>query len=209
MSKTEIEAKIEFQETIGEANPGGYQPIRFTRVKYKASPTAHIDIRKFQRGYDDEGDDQFFPTKIGFRFPEREFRRVVEKYALMPETYVHPIIVKKCFSLLGSGEYESAALQAFKAIETTIREKINAPLEQFGERLIKAAFSPENGLLTNQTLPKSERFAFCNYITGAFSFYRNPSSHRDVDLDFITAFDKIVVASDLLKAIEDAKVNEQ
>jgi len=37
MSQTEIEAKIEFQETIGEDNPVGYQPVRITRVKYKAS----------------------------------------------------------------------------------------------------------------------------------------------------------------------------
>ena len=123
MPKSEIEAKIEFQETIGEANPGGFQPVRFSRVKYKASPTAHIDIRRYQRGYDKEGEDQFFPTKVGFRFPEREFRRVVEKYALMPETYVHPIIVKRCFSLLNNREFESAVLQAFKAIETTIRKK--------------------------------------------------------------------------------------
>ena len=63
MSKSEIEAKIEFQETIGEANPGGFQPVRFTRVKYKASPTAQIHIRRFQRGYDDEGEDQFFQQK--------------------------------------------------------------------------------------------------------------------------------------------------
>lgn len=209
MSKSEIEAKIQFQETIGEANPGGHQPVRFTRVKYKASPTAHIDIRRYQRGYDDEGEEQFFPTKVGFRFPEREFRRVVEKYALMPETYVHPIIVKKCFSLLNSGEFESTVLQAFKAIETTIREKIKAPADQFGERLLKAAFNPENGVLTNYKLPKAERFAFCNYITGAFSYYRNPSSHRDVNLDFISAFDKIVVASDLLKAVEEAQISGQ
>ena len=86
--KSEIEAKIEYQEVIGEANPGGYQPIRFTRIKYKASPEAHIDIRQFQRGYDDEGEEEFFPTKKGFRFLEREFKRVVKEYALMPETYV-------------------------------------------------------------------------------------------------------------------------
>lgn len=61
--------------------------------------------------------------------------------------------------------------------------------------------------MTNYKLPKSERFAFLNYITGAFSFYRNSSSHRDIDLDFISAFDRIVVASDLLKAVEDAPVN--
>lgn len=124
MSKAEIEAKIEYQKVIGEGNPGGYQPVRFTRVKYKASPTAHIDIRRFQRGYDDEGEEQYFPTKVGFRFPEREFRRVIEKYALMPESYVHPVIVEKCFSLLSNGEFESAVIQAFKAIETTTREKM-------------------------------------------------------------------------------------
>ena len=207
MSKVEIEAKIEFQEEIGEANPGGYQPVKFSRVKYKASPTAHIDIRRFQRGYDDEGEEQYFPTKVGFRFPEREFRRVVEKYALMPESYVHPTIVQKCFALLNSGEFDSAVIQAFKAIEVTTREKIGAPADMFGERLLKKALNPDDGVLTNKSLPKSERCAFLNYITGAFSFYRNSSSHRDIELDFVSAFDRIVVASDLIKAIEDAEPN--
>ncbi len=104
--KSEIEAKIEYQEVIGEANSGGCQPIRFSRVKYKASPEAHIDIRKFQRGYDDEGEEKYFPTKIGFRFLESEFRRVVKEYALMPETYVHPLIVRKSFKLLNDGQFE-------------------------------------------------------------------------------------------------------
>jgi uncharacterized protein (TIGR02391 family) len=206
--KDEIEAKIEYQEVIGEANPGGYQPVRFTKIKYKASPTAHIDIRQFQRGYDDEGEEAFFPTKKGFRFPEREFRKVVKEYALMPETYVHPLIVKKSFSLLNAGQFESAVLQAFKTIETRIREKINATSEQYGIKLIRKAFHPENDPLMDSELPKAEREAFCNYIAGAFGFYKNPCSHRDVELDFISAFDRIVVASDLLKTIENAKLNE-
>lgn len=206
--KSEIEAKIEYQEVIGEANPGGYQPVRFTRIKYKASPTSHIDIRQFQRGYDDQGEEAFFPTKKGFRFPEREFRRVVKEYALMPETYVHPLIVKKSFSLLNEGQFESAVLQAFKTIETRIREKINATQEEYGVKLIRRAFNPESGPLSDYELPKAEREAFCNYIAGAFGFYKNPCSHRDIELDFISAFDRIVVASDLLKAIESAKINE-
>lgn len=207
MPKAEIEAKIEFQEEIGEANPGGYQPVKFSRVKYKASPTAHIDIRRFQRGYDDEGEEEFYPTKVGFRFPEREFRRVVEKYALMPESYVHPILIKKCFSLLNSREFDSAVMQAFKSVEVVTREKIGAPNDMFGERLLKKAFNADDGILTNMKLPKSERCAFLNYITGAFSFYRNSSAHRDIELDFVSAFDRIAVASDLLKAIEDADKN--
>lgn len=206
--KNEIEAKIEYQEIIGEAKPGDYQPVRFTRIKYKASPTAHIDIRQFQRGYDDEGEEAFYPTKKGFRFPEREFKRVVKEYTLMPETYVHPLIVNKSFSLLNNGQFESAVLRAFKTIETRIREKIDSTAEEYGIKLIRKAFHPESGPLTDFKLPKAEREAFSNYIAGAFGFYKNPCSHRDVELDFSLAFDRIVVASDLLKAIENATLNE-
>lgn len=49
MSKPEVEAKIEFQKVIGEVNPGSYQTVRFSRVKYKASPETHIDIRQLQK----------------------------------------------------------------------------------------------------------------------------------------------------------------
>jgi uncharacterized protein (TIGR02391 family) len=202
MSKAEIQAKIEFQKTIGEANEGGFQPIRFTRVKYKQSPTAHIDIRKFQRGYDDDGEDVFYPTKFGFRFPEREFKKVLEKYSLLPSTYVHPKIIEKSFKLLEKQEYESAVLKAFRTIEISIRERINAEPDEVGIRLIRKAFHPDNGPLTDFDLPKSEREAFAHYIAGAFGYYKNPCSHRDVELDFVEAFERIVVASDLLKKVE-------
>jgi len=78
-----------------------------------------------------------------------------------------------------------------------------------GSKLIRKAFHPENGPLTDMDLPKAEREAFCNYIAGAFGYYKNPCSHRDVEMNFITAFDRIVVASDLLKVIYDSQVNEK
>lgn len=201
MSKSEIQAKIEYEQIIGEANKGGFQPIRFTRIKYKASETAHLDIRKFQRGYDDEGEEVFYPTKIGFRFPEQEFKKVLKEYALLPTTYIHPKIVAKSFRLLENGEYESAILQAFKVIETTIRERIGGKSEDIGVRLIRQAFNANNGQLTDFDLPLAEREAFVNYISGAYGFYKNPCSHRDVELDMISAFERIVVASDLFKKI--------
>jgi uncharacterized protein (TIGR02391 family) len=202
--KSEIEAKIEYQEIIGEANPGSYRPIRFSRVKYKASPDAHIDIRQYQRGYDDKGEEAFYPTKTGFRFLEREFRRVVRQYVLMPETYVHPLIVKASFRLLNSGDFDSAVLKAFKMIETEIRRRIKGTADDIGVNLIRRAFHPENGPLTDMSLPKAEREALCHYLAGAFGYYKNPCSHRDVEMDFLSAFERIVVASDLLKLVERA-----
>lgn len=206
--KNEIEAKIEYQEVIGEANPGGFQPVRFTRVKYKASKETHIDIRQFQRGYGEDDEHEFHPTKKGFRFLESEFRRVVKEYTLMPETYVHPVILKKSFRLLKSNEFESAVLQAFKTIETVIRKKMKADPEDVGVKLIRKAFNPENGPLTDYELPKAERESFCNYIAGAFGYYKNPCSHRDVEMTFLSAFERIIVASDLLKAVEKAVINK-
>ena len=203
--KKEVEAKIEYQKIIGEANPGSFKPVRFTRIKYKVSPQTHIDIRQFQRGYDKEGEEEFFPTKNGFRFLEKEFNRVIREYTLIPTTYVHPQIIEKSFALLQNGEFESAVLQAFKTIETNIREKIGAEPEEVGIKLIRRAFNPENGELTNYKLPKSERESFANYIAGAFGYYKNPCSHRDIEMDFISAFDRIVVASDLLKVIDKSE----
>jgi len=213
MSKLEVEAKIEYQTIIGDVNEGGYQPIRFTRIKYKASNNTHIDIRKFQRapGNFDEGeeDDKFYPTKFGFRFPENEFRRVIKEYTLMPQAYVHKDIIKKSFKLLESEQYESAVLQAFKCIETSVRLKIKADADEVGTRLLRKAFHPETGQLTDYSLPTSEREAFANYIAGAFGFYKNPCSHRDVELNFISAFDRIVVASDLLKIIDNSNIKSE
>lgn len=72
-NKAEVEAKIEYQTLIGEVDKGGYQPIRFTRVKYKLANSTHIDIRKYQRAPGDyeaeDYEDVFYPTKQGFRFP--------------------------------------------------------------------------------------------------------------------------------------------
>ncbi|HSW63857.1 MAG TPA: TIGR02391 family protein [Dissulfurispiraceae bacterium] len=203
-NKNEIEAKIEYQYIIGEVNAGGYRPIRFSRIKYKASPVTHIDIRRYQRGYDSEGEEAFYPTKIGFRFLEDHFRRVVREYVLVPEAYIHPVIGKSSLCLLESGDFESAVLKAFKTVETGIRRWTESSADEFGVNLIRRAFHPENGPLTDLALPKAEREALCHYVAGAFGYYRNPCSHRDIDMDFLSAFARVVVASDLLKIVERA-----
>lgn len=200
--KAEIEAKIEYQQLIGESDPGGYQPVRFSRIKYKANSEPHIDIRRYQRAISDDGECEYYPTKLGLRFPERQFRRVVGEYALMPESYVHPSIVNRCFPLMTHGHYESAILEAFKLIEIAIRERIHGNTGEVGTRLIRKAFNADKGQLADMSTPVSEREALCNYVAGAFGYYRNPCSHRKVHLDFTTTFDKIVVASELMKIVE-------
>ena len=202
--KSEIEAKIEYQKTIGEVRPGSYRPVRFSRVKYKASPEAHIDIRQYQRGYDDEGETAYYPTKTGFQFPESAFRRVLEEYTLLPGKYIHPAIAKASFRLWKSEEFDAAVLKAFKKVEMEIRKRIKANADDIGVSLVRRAFNPKSGPLTDMTLPMAEREALCNYVAGALGYYKNPCSHRDVEMDSLSAFERLVVASVLLKIVEEA-----
>ncbi len=204
----EVEAKIEYQHTIGEASPGSYQPVRFTRVKYKKCDYTHIDIRRYQRAYDENEDEVYYPTKIGFQFPEKEFQRVVNEYTVTPETYLHPKIAKRCLPLLKKETtLDNAVTDAFKVLEMTVRRKIGAPDDEVGLKLLRRAFHPQTGLLTDYTLPAAEREGFTNYIAGAYGYYRNSSSHRDTSIDFLSAFMRVVVASDLLWIVEKAELS--
>ncbi|MBE3112512.1 MAG: TIGR02391 family protein, partial [Acidobacteria bacterium] len=119
-------------------------------------------------------------------------------------TYVHPAIVKTSFGLLNSGHLDSAVLKAFKAVEMAIRKLVKARADDVGVTLIRRAFHPESGPLSDMSLPKAERESLSHYLAGAFAYYRNPCSHRDVGLDFLSTFERIVVASDLLKIVERA-----
>ncbi len=201
------EEKIEYQEIIGEAKTGSYQPVRFSRVKYKNNNSTFIDIRLYQRGYDDDGEEVYFPTKTGFQFEEKHFEKVVKSWTITPSAYVHPDVMKKCFDLLAKRQFESAVLQAFKCIEISIRKKAKLSHDQYGVKLIRKVFDPQKGVLTNYDLPVSEREAQSNFIAGAYGLYKNPCSHREVEMDFYDAFERILVASKILKIVEGASFN--
>lgn len=202
-----IEDKIEYQDIIGEAKAGSYQPVRFSRVKYKHNDTTFIDIRVYQRGYNDNGEEVYFPTKTGFQFAETEFEKVVKSWTIIPRAYIHPAIMDKSFELLANRQFESAVLQAFKCIEICIRKKAKLPDDQYGVKLIRKVFDAERGVLTDYNLPISEREALSNFMAGAYGLYKNPCSHRDVEMNFYDAFERIVIASKILKIVEEASFN--
>jgi uncharacterized protein (TIGR02391 family) len=203
-----IEEQIERQDIIGEAKAGSYHPIRFTRVKYKGSDATYIDIRMYQRGYDDEGEDVYYPTKKGFHFPEAEFQKVVERWTITPSAYVHPNVMSKSFELLYTRQFDSAVLQAFKCIEIAIRGKCRFSDEDYGVPLIRKAFNPQTGPLTDYSVPVAEREALAHFIAGAYALYKNPCSHKEVKMDFYDAFERIVVASKIMKIVEETTVTD-
>lgn len=76
-----------------------------------------------------------------------------------------------------------------------------------GTDLMRAAFHPETGPLTDPTLPKGERKSLAHLFAGAIGSYKNPSSHRTVTIvDRVEAGEMLILSSHLLRIVEDRAV---
>jgi len=78
-----------------------------------------------------------------------------------------------------------------------------------GTPLMRKAFDPESGLLADKTVPKAEREALSHLFAGSIGCYKNPHSHRDVELTFNEAFEMLLVASHLLQVLDRVRKNSR
>jgi uncharacterized protein (TIGR02391 family) len=192
--------EIEFKETIGES--GEFHMIRLSRIKYKDNPSIFIDLRVFQRGYDEDGQDVYHPTKKGVQILESAFQRLIGKWTLIPSALLHPVIIDRAFPLLTAGHYESAVFQAYKAVEVRVRAAARLTADNVGTALMRSAFDARKGSLSDKRMPTAEREAMAHLFAGSIGLYKNPCSHRDVDLDFADTFEMVLLASHLLKIVD-------
>lgn len=197
--------KIEYQNVIAQSNVGGYHNVRLTLVKYRNNPHPCIDVRVFQRGYDQDGNEEYHPTKKGVQILEWDFQRLISKWKLIPEKLLHKEILKRAYALFESGEFESAIIQAFKAVEVSVRRAAGLSPDDVGCKLMRKAFDPQKGTLTDHALPVAEREAIAHLFAAGIGLYKNPCSHRDVDMTFEETFERLNLASHLLKLVDSAK----
>ncbi|MCK4359319.1 MAG: TIGR02391 family protein [Candidatus Cloacimonetes bacterium] len=203
-NKKDIKSNILSQETIAETSRRGYEKIRLSRVKYKDNPYNFIDLRLFQIEQD-EDKDILHPTKKGVQFKEEDFQRLIGKWTLVPSLLFHKIIIKKCWSHVERTEFADAVFKAFKSVEIETRKACGFPVELIGVKLMRKAFDPEKGPLTDSSVPKAERQAISDLFCGTIGLYKNPHSHRDVELEFNETFEMLLLATHLLNIIDKRK----
>ena len=208
--KVALKPKIERQEVIAETDRRSYEVLRLSRVKYKDNPYTFIDLRLFQRGYDDSGNDEvYYPTKKGVQLKEDHFQRLIGKWTLVPSLLLHPLIIKKAYPALTREEFDTAVFRAFKAVEVGVRGLRGLSSELIGDAVMRKAFYVDAGPLTDMSSPRAEREARSHLFTGAIGCYKNPHSHRDVEITFNEAFEMLLVASHLLQILDRAEDSSQ
>jgi uncharacterized protein (TIGR02391 family) len=122
---------------------------------------------------------------------------------LLPKELLHPKIADAVWGSFLRGEFDAAAFQAMKGVEVAVRTASGLGADLIGVKLMRTAFAPENGALTDMTAEGGERVDRMELFAGAIAFYKNPHSHRDVNLDDpYEALEIIFLANHLLRIVD-------
>jgi uncharacterized protein (TIGR02391 family) len=101
----------------------------------------------------------------------------------IPKDSLHPSIREDVWSLYHRGKYDTAIFEAMKAVEVAVRDAAELTAADIGKDLMRKAFAIEGGRLTDTSAEPAERQARSDLFAGAIGSYKNPHSHRNVDLD--------------------------
>lgn len=144
-------------------------------------------------------------TRRGRALSQRADTREFGLSRLLPRNLLHGTIDSRVWPDFIRGDYQSAVLKAFKAVEVTVREAAGLADTDIGTALMRKAFAVQDGPLSDMEAPTAERQALSDLLAGAIGSYKNPSSHRDVEIGAAEAAEMIVLASHLLKIAESRR----
>lgn len=156
------------------------------------------------------GDPKWRPTTDGLRTAQDGTPAHAEA-TLRLHAELHSSIDESVRFNFEKGDYALAVLAATRAVEIAVRDAASLDGEQYGVKLMRAAFSPspKTGPLTADA-PVSEQEGIRDLFTGIVGAFRNPLSHTDVEYDSpIEAVDIIHMADLLLRIVDSAKLRKE
>lgn len=148
-------------------------------------------------------------AKAGWRRLGRRGRRMATAHGFqayreastLPKQILHPRIRDNVFFNFQRGDYQTAVFLAFREVEIYVREKSGID-DEVGVKLMRKAFDKDKGPMRDATAEEGEREARAHLFAGAIGSYKNPHSHKSVDLSAKDAVEMLVLASHLLRVAD-------
>lgn len=152
----------------------------------------------------------FIITKKAKALHSRADLEAYRKGRVLPVELLDPSLADKVQPLFLRGDHDVAVFQAFKEVEVAVRKaaaRLSAGFgnDLVGTNLMRKAFHPDTGPLTDKSAVTSEREAEMHLFSGAIGHAKNPGSHRDVTMAPDEAARLIIFASYLLSIVEQRK----
>lgn len=144
----------------------------------------------------------YVPSRRARSFRSSADVSAYRKASLLPRAQLHPTVAQRVSVAFLSGQYADAVFQAFHTVEAEVRRASEQPNGLVGVRLMRRAFDPDSGPLTDKNAELAEREALSALFAGAIGSYKNPSSHRHVTIAAEDAVEMIVLASHLLRIVD-------
>lgn len=123
----------------------------------------------------------------------------------LPKSLLHPKLKQTVWMAFARGEYDVAVFQAMKSVEVAVRDASGLSAD-LGVPLMRKAFDPNRGPLTDMDAEGGERESRSALFAGAIGSYKNPHSHRDVQLSDPGEATEIVMLANHLLRIVDGRV---
>ena len=142
-------------------------------------------------------------TRRGRKVLEAQDFDTYQKESVLRAVNLDPILVRKVKPAFLQGDYDTAIFQAFKEVEVRVRKKGGFPESKIGVALMREAFKPATGVLTNKTADPGEQQAMMDLFAGAIGTFKNPPSHRDVGYKPEAVSDIIGIANQLLRIVDE------
>jgi uncharacterized protein (TIGR02391 family) len=143
-----------------------------------------------------------FVTRRGSQLRSAEAFSAYRAATQLPKSLLHPRLVPKVWGAFARGEYDTAVFEAFKEVEIAVRSAAGMTDADYGTDLMRRAFHPETGILSDSAKPAAERQALSDLFAGAIGSYKNPHSHRRVAIQALDAVEMIMLASHLLSIVD-------